>query len=222
MKELGISLGSAYLWTKGIKISEDQKRAINIRSAKSAFTPARREKQRKLAMACLAPYWRKEKYTKEDLLNKIKEFYAREGRIPLKREFNMYGEYQRRFGSWNNAIQLAGFSANPVVFSKRYRSIDGHLCDSLAEKIIDDFLYLSSIPHERSVAYPENPKFKADFTVRGTFIEYFGLANEVDSYDKGILRKRKICSENGIPLIELYPADLFKSDRFQALLGPLR
>jgi hypothetical protein len=53
----------------------------------------------------------------------------------------MYREYQQRFGSWNNAIRLAGFEPNSVIFSKKFLAKDGHVCDSYAEKIIDDWLF---------------------------------------------------------------------------------
>lgn len=215
--KLGIGLGTAWLWTKGLYLTSEQKNAVRERRYKTAFTKERREKLSELARKTFAPFWKKP-YSKDYLLNKIKQFYAAHGRIPLKREFNMYQEYKERFGSWNKAIELAGFASNPVIFSKKYRSVDNHLCDSLAEKIIDDYFYKNSVPHKRNVPYPSHPKLKADFVVEDTFIEYFGLSGEIDSYDAAISRKRKICSERNIRLIEIYPNDLFEPNRIEKIL----
>ncbi|GAI04393.1 unnamed protein product, partial [marine sediment metagenome] len=93
-----------------------------------------------MARINLSRYWKKP-YSKKHLITKIRKFYFKNGRIPLKREFNMYREYQQRFGSWNNAIKLAGFKPNQVIFSKKFIAKDGHICDSYAEQIIDDWLF---------------------------------------------------------------------------------
>lgn len=217
VQQLSISRGSAWLWTREVKITPGQKLAIECRRNINAFPLKRREQQRELALKNLVP--RLEKYTKEDLINKIKYFYDENGRIPLKREFNMYKEYQRRFGSWNKAIRLAGFDPNPVVFAYKFISTDGHRCDSFSEKIIDDYLATKRIKHERNISYPESPKLRADFTVKGkVFIEFFGLAGEVKAYDELIDRKRTICVKNGITLLEIYPKDLFPVNRLDQVL----
>ena len=79
--------------------------------------------------------------SKEELYKQIKEFYKKNKRIPLKREFPHYDAIRARFGTWNKAIEAAGFEPNPVMFSKKFIAKDGHICDSFSEKIIDDWLY---------------------------------------------------------------------------------
>lgn len=155
---------SASLWTKDITISEEQKRAIQQRKRKAVFTEERRKELRKSAVVNLVPYL--EKYTTDGLIEKINGFYKNHGRIPLKREFNMYHEYKRRFGSWNKAVRLAGFDPNPELFSHKFKAIDGHRCDSFTEKIIDDWLYNQRIKHERNFKYGKT-KMTADFLLRG-------------------------------------------------------
>ena len=54
--------------------------------------------------------------------------------------YGVYGEAREIFGSWNNAVEAAGFKPNPVLFAEKHTADDGHHCDSLAEKIIDDWL----------------------------------------------------------------------------------
>ncbi len=218
VNKLRISLGSAVLWTKGIILTDKQKRAIQERIFKPTFTKERREKLRRLAKINLARFW-KHPYSKQELLDKIRDFYTEHGRIPLKREFNMYEEYKLRFGSWNNAIQIAGFDPNPVVYSKKFVAKDGHMCDSFVEKIIDDWLLRNRIVHERNFPYA-GTKMTADFTVGKLRIEYFGLAGENEAYDKTIHRKRDFCVREGLKLFEIYPRDLFSdSESYKRCLG---
>jgi len=207
-ERLGIGLGTAFIWTKGITLTLEQKRAIQERRYKPTFTKERREKLRELARKHLSLYWNPTPTT-EQLLQRITDFFRKHGRIPFKREFNnTYEEYRKRFGSWNNAIQLAGFEPNPVIFSKKFIANDGHTCDSYAEKIIDDWLFKYQIVHGRNFPY-QKTKMTADFAIGNTRIEYFGLAGEDKLYDQIIQRKREICQKKELTLIEIYPTDLF-------------
>jgi len=216
--KLRISLGSAVLWTKEITLTDKQKRAIQERIFKPTFTKERREKLRRLAKINFARFW-KQPYSKQELLNKIRDFYTEYGRIPLKREFNMYEEYRLRFGSWNNAIQIAGFDPNPVVYSKKFVARDGHVCDSFVEKIIDDWLSQNGVIHECNSSYT-GTKMTADFAVGKVRIEYFGLAGENKVYDETIHRKRDFCAREGLKLFEIYPRDLFSdSESYKRCLG---
>jgi hypothetical protein len=218
VKKIGISLGSASLWVKGIKITPEQKHEISERARLSAFTPERREKLRQLSKINLAEYRYRRKYTPKYLLDKIVSFHEKHDRIPLKREFNMYHEYQVRFGSWNNAIRLAGFAPNPQLFAYKFVARDGHKCDSFTEKIIDDWLYKRGINHKRNVSYP-GTKMTADFSLGSDVIlEFFGLAGVQKQYDKIIERKRQICRDKKLRLIEIYPRDLFPKDRLSKLV----
>ena len=69
------------------------------------------------------------------------------------------------------------------MFANRQLANDGHMCDSLAEKIIDDFFFEKSISHERSTPYPEG-EYTFDFKIGEKYIEYFGLAVEHKRYDE--------------------------------------
>ena len=212
---LKISLGSAYEWTKAIKLTTAQKKAIQKRKNHGIYSSERREKLKQSALKHLKPYW-KPTPSSQELLSRIINFYNQKGRIPFKREFNStYREYKGKFGSWNNAIKLAGFQTNPVKFAKKHYSVDGHLCDSLAEKIIDDYLFRHKITHEKNIPYPENYKLTVDFRVNNVFIEYFGLANEVKGYNQTIKRKRAICKKYHLTLLEIYPRDLFSKNKLR-------
>jgi hypothetical protein len=215
---LKAGLGSVFLWTKGASVTEKQKTAIEKRRNRNSLTFGIKER-RSLAIKNLAPFW-KSRPTNQDLLQRIRDFFKKYERIPLKREFNnTYKEYRKRFGSWNNAIKLSGFDPNPELFSKKFIANDGDKCDSFAEKIIDDWLFKNRVAHRRHVLYC-GTKMTADFAVESVRIEYFGLAGESKLYDKRIRRKKEICKKQGLNLIEVYPKDLF-SRNFKKCLGEI-
>jgi hypothetical protein len=162
-----------------------------------------------------------EKSYKKHIIEKIQKFYQQEKRIPLKRE--MQGAYKTArnlFGTWNNAIKSSGLKPNPVLFSEKQIANDGHLCDSMAEKIIDDWLSSKKILHQRNVRYPLGT-YSADFSVDGKLVEFFGLAGELREYDKITAIKRKICAQSNLPLIEIYPRDLFSGKNLDKTLAKI-
>jgi len=214
MRELGISLGTAWLWLKGIQISPQQKQAIEKRRNVGHWN----EDERRLLGRRLKPFQFKIRYTDEELLNKIRLFYEKHGRIPLKKEFNALKIYRDRFGSWNSAIKRAGFETNPVLFAKRHIARDGHTCDSFTEKIIDDWLNENKIPHKRNVRYG-TAKSNADFLIyENTVVEFYGLAGVQDKYDQIIARKRLLAKQLGWKLIEIYPDDIYPKNKLSILL----
>lgn len=171
---------------------------------------------------CSSTCWPKpQKITKEQIIEAIRQFHKQNGRIPLKREYNHYVAARLRFGTWNRAIKTAGFEPNPVMFAKKYIAKDGHKCDSLAEKIIDDWLYKRKIKHTINVPYPENKSLTADFVVGDYWIEFFGLNGEVRSYDRLKKKKLKIAKKLKLNLIAIYPQDLFPKSKLDKILGGL-
>ncbi len=158
---------------------------------------------------------------KSKIIERIQKFYKNKKRIPFKHE--MWGSYKaarRLFGTWNSAIIVAGFKPNPVRFAIKYIANDGHKCDSLAEKIIDDWLFKRKIHHEIKVAYGIN-RMTADFKVNKTYIEFFGLKGEVERYDELVSIKEKLWKEKKLKTIAIYPKDLFPRNRLNGLLGSL-
>lgn len=156
--------------------------------------------------------------TKEELLKQIKTFYKRNKRIPLKREFHHYDAVRARFGTWNKSIEAAGFEPNPVLFAKKCIANDGHKCDSFAEKIIDDWLYVRKIKHKRQVPYPENSSLTVDFVTENNWIEFFGLAGDLKEYDRLIKKKQMLAKKYRLHLLEIYPKDLFPVNSLAKIL----
>ncbi|HEY4520360.1 MAG TPA: hypothetical protein VJJ72_00965 [Candidatus Paceibacterota bacterium] len=159
---------------------------------------------------------------KREVLSVIRSFYKLHNRIPVKKEmYVVYGKARYVFGTWNNAISAAGYKPNPVMFARHHIASDGHRCDSLAEKIIDEWLCSKNITHERTVPYPEFGKNRmtCDFVIGGYFIEFFGLENEVKRYDKLVAKKRILSRKYKMQLIELKPDHIFPRNRLDEVLS---
>lgn len=156
--------------------------------------------------------------SEEEVIDRIKDFYNKHGRIPVKRE--MWGIYQparKYFGTWNNAIIVAGFKPNPIMFSDKCVAQDGHICDSVAEKVIDDYLYKKGIAHERNTCYPKG-EYTFDFRIGSIFVEYFGLAGEHNRYDELRKIKQRIARKFNLHLIKIYPEDLYPHSKLEKIL----
>lgn len=155
-----------------------------------------------------------------ELVKQIQKFYKINSRIPFKIEFKSYRAAQKRFGSWNKAIKAAGYLPNPVRFSHKYIANDGHKCDSLAERIIDDWLTANKINHERSVPYGEN-NMTADFRIKNIFIEFIGLKGQFKKYDETLAKKMNMWKTHKFKVITIYPHDLFPILKLKNILKEL-
>ncbi len=165
-------------------------------------------------------------YTKEKLLKIIKETAKKLKRVPARRELHGGVDHacMRLFGSWNNAISEAGFVPNRSHNDRMYKRIiakarDGHLCDSVSELLIDNWLHKHRINHQKEVSYPKG-KFTADWSLSSNiFVEYFGLARDSRRYDEEIKKKQQICKDSKITLFEIYSKDLFPKNRLEEILS---
>jgi hypothetical protein len=161
----------------------------------------------------------KSKYSKDIVVGSIKSFYLERGRLPLKQEMiRIYKPARKHFGSWNNAVKAAGLEPNPVMFARKHIANDGHKCDSLAEKIIDDWFYARRIEHRINVPYPEKNSFTVDFKVGEYWIEYFGLSGEHKRYDELKEKKKELIKKYKISLIEVYPRHLYPNSKLDIKL----
>ena len=95
-------------------------------------------------------YVHKSNWSKEEILSSIQSFYKENSRVPQLREFkNSNLKYpasatvQRHFGSWNKAIEAAGFEANyNEGLGIKTVGKDGVLYRSQAEAyFVDTYLY---------------------------------------------------------------------------------
>lgn len=161
------------------------------------------------------------KYTQAQVVSLIQEYHRKNNRVPAKRELkDISDKCANMFGSWNKAIEAAGLTPNRSHDHRMYKrtktkAADGHLCDSVSEAIIDNWLTENKITHERNVHYPTS-KHLADWKVnKNIFVEYFGLAKDSPRYDRSILEKKKLCKKNKIKLVAIYPEDLYPKIRLK-------
>lgn len=172
---------------------------------------------------CSMKCWSKaHQIPKEKIIIQLQLLTQQLGRTPTERECNFKTSAIKRFGSWTNAVIAAGLipyrSLNQRMYKRRKCTAkDGHICNSISELIIDNWLYKHNINHQKETAYPQG-NFTADWSLsKEIFVEYFGLANDSKRYDEEIKKKQKICKEFGLTLIKIYSKDLFpkiKLDHF--------
>lgn len=116
---------------------------------------------------------------------------------------------KKTFGSWFNALIVANILEDGTrrnSFGIQCLAKDGHICLSLGEKTIDDFLFELKIQHDKEPRYPEG-NYRGDFLVGDRIIEYFGLIGNQD-YDKKVEIKRGIAKKHELTIIEIFPIDL--------------
>lgn len=124
--------------------------------------------------------------------------------------------YAECFGDYITALFQSGYLGDsPILKSNigyRVKAIDGHICNSLAEKVIDDWLFSHGVEHEKEPHYPDDVRqfsgsnIRADWRVGNTFIEYFGLQS-MEEYAKKTDLKLHGCEKHGVNLLALYPGD---------------
>lgn len=162
--------------------------------------------------------------TKEVLIKRLRYLSFQLNRPPTRRECKHVTACIKQFGSWDKALVAAGLEPNRSLNQRMFKrricvSKDGHKCDSVSELIIDNWLTKHGIPHRKEQSYPTT-KHTTDWALdNNTYMEYFGLANDSKKYDKEIRRKRQLCEELGIELIEIYSKDLFPKNSLERILN---
>lgn len=206
-KQLKIGLGTAVVFTQNISLTREQHKKLVLNTGIFRHTHAERSKWTSRG----SNNWLSRiRYDEENLMGKIHHFYQNHNRIPTKREFyNNWQAFRRIFGSWNKAIVAAGYIPNSERFSKKFTAKDGHVCDSLSEKIIDDWFTARRIEHTVHEYYPGQKRFKVDFLVKDKYwVEFLGLKGQLKSYDKLFVVKKQLAKKLGINILEIYPEDL--------------
>jgi len=120
------------------------------------------------------------------------------------------------FKTWFEALVYSGVLQEGVqVLSRGIRCIaeDGHVCNSLDEMNIDNWLFHNKIKHSKEPFYPQDDEFnksgkrRADWLIGDTYIEYFGLKGE-NFYDQKTLEKFSLADKKGFKLIGIFPEDI--------------
>jgi hypothetical protein len=141
----------------------------------------------------------------------------------LKRTRTPWG-YAEEFGSFFAALVASGIlpeGSKKMMIGTMVLAKDGHVCLSIPEKEVDDFLCDHNVAHDKEVRYPDC-NFRCDWEVfagrdRRVFIEYFGLMGNPD-YARRAHEKIALAGSVGIELVALYPDTdwvTILSDRFR-------
>ncbi|MRK00949.1 hypothetical protein GEV27_05380 [Aeromicrobium sp. S22] len=118
--------------------------------------------------------------------------------------------------AWTLLLEAAGFAEGGLRTSRGtlIRSRDGHLCYSMREKAVCDFLHQHGIAHDREPLYPQDQDFnptglrRADWILPdGTLVELWGLPND-PAYAAKMEAKRLLAVRHGLRLIEILDRDL--------------
>ncbi|MEW2288816.1 hypothetical protein [Streptomyces sp. NPDC047841] len=117
--------------------------------------------------------------------------------------------------TWTEWLAHAGLLTDGVRTSMgtATRATDGHLCRSLFERHVDDFLHHWGVAHEPEPAYPRHPELnttglRADWRLAdGTFVEALGLLTR-EAYAAKVTRKRELARRHGLRLVTVTAEDL--------------
>lgn len=139
-------------------------------------------------------------WSKETIISAIKDFYSKTNRIPAAREFdNVDYEYptprtvRKYFGTWNTAIEAAGFKANTQSgFGINTIAKDGNLYRSKAEAYFCDNFLFEKYKYVVEPKYPEPHNKYYDWYIPSLdlYIELDGNCRPEVVVDKRILNKQ--------------------------------
>lgn len=131
--------------------------------------------------------------------------------------------------AWTRLLIESGLAGDGIRGSRgtTISARDGHLCLSLGEKAVCDFLHQHDIEHAREPRYPAEPSLnpgglrRADWLLAdGTFVELWGLPDD-PTYAAKMKQKRQLAARHGLTLVELTAADLPRlPEVFAAWLPP--
>jgi hypothetical protein len=119
------------------------------------------------------------------------------------------------FKSWSHLLNDADLLTAPISKGKGgYKSIasDGHLCLSIPERTICEFLTKFKIDHEKEPNYPKIMDnhlgdSRADWLIQDTYVEFAGMMG-VKEYELKMKKKVTFAKANGLKLIVITPKDV--------------
>ena len=114
------------------------------------------------------------------------------------------------FGSWAHFLNLAGMLEISNRGKGGYRSIasDGHLCLSLGERAICEYLSKNGFVHSKEPLYPmdkelnPNNLLRADFLINDTYVEFAGRMQD-EEYSKRMRNKELLATTYNLNWIKL-------------------
>jgi hypothetical protein len=165
-----------------------------------------------------------EDYSDEFLLGELNKFSLSLGRCPTTKEvqenldFPSIDTFYDRFGSFSNACELIGLTPNIGSYGTLCYSKNGDKCYSIQEQIITDYLIDNSINYIKEYPYSDiilniNCDIVMDWYINNCIVvEFFGM-QKFEKYELKTKFKQKLCKENNIRLISLFPRDIRYLDK---------
>ncbi|MCB0951038.1 MAG: hypothetical protein KDB44_17550 [Mycobacterium sp.] len=126
----------------------------------------------------------------------------------------------RRQLAWTHILINAGLAENGIRRSRGtvLKAVDGHMCSSMLEKAVDDFLHKNGIGHTREPLYPfdeqlnPNTRLRADWLLNdGTFVEMWGMPDD-PGYAEKMRKKIALAARHHMRLLGMTPADTRRLD----------
>ena len=122
---------------------------------------------------------------------------------------------KKMFGTWAHLLEAAELLEHRQRGRGGHQSIasDGHLCLSMGERAICEYLTRKSIVHSKEPLYPSDEKLnpngllRGDFLVGSIFIEYAGMMSNKE-YAERMSQKSKLAKLKGIPWIKVEGSQL--------------
>lgn len=135
----------------------------------------------------------------------------------IDRMVRLRQEFRYQDWPWNKLLVEAGLLEAVRTFrGTRVYAVDGHLCLSSYEKIVDDFLHIHDINHEIEPHYPYDPEFNPNSAKRadwrlddGTLVEMWGLEGDFQ-YERKKQEKFVLAERYGLELVSISPLDLVR------------
>ena len=120
------------------------------------------------------------KYSDDELIEYIQTRAKELGRRPIMRDmvYPEYSVYFKRFGSWSNAMKLAGFDENynrkPIKYTK----------ENILNKIKERYIELGKVPAINQVKIPSN-------VIYNSFGSYQNALKKLGLLEEYIQKQRK-------------------------------
>jgi hypothetical protein len=119
------------------------------------------------------------------------------------------------FGTWAHLLEQAGLLSQRQRGRGGHQSIatDGHLCLSMGERAVCEFLAKNNISHEKEPMYPLDEKLNPNGLLRGDFligtliVEFAGMMGNPD-YAARMKNKEALAKSRNIPWLKLETSEL--------------
>lgn len=129
------------------------------------------------------------------------------------------------FGSWAHLLEESGLLSQRQRGRGGHQSVasDGHLCLSIGERAICEFLTKNKINHEKEPMYPFDEKLnpnallRGDFLVDGVIIEFAGMMSNPE-YATRMKAKEKLANSRNIPWLKLETSKLDDLNEMLAII----